>query len=774
LINQTQLLEGPGKGGNSQPTSLNAGMWDIPSGPIMGNNMGGFKHGGGNRPTQMPMEANSGRELDGRRLMGGPNFSGDMIRPPMPGNLLMGGGDSVQNSFLRGEGYPGGRDSGMPLRGRDNWAPGRQPAEMGRFSRNERVGGYPPAQGGFSEAEDYDGHGDVEPRGFRGNYRGMGDFRRGGFPPREGRMGSLAGGNMIDRMGPGGLMQSEIDERRGGNVFQPGDRRNQFRMDRNEQDFARNDRYVDQFGRDQVNDRYPGRLGTFPGDRFPRDRYPGNDRNFEQRPEARQVTGTAIELRNMPIETAYSDIRRFFQGLHIAANGLKLINDNHGNRVGIAYVRFLKREDKDEALKYTGKMIRGSMVEVLHLNDEIFDKAIDSYKPPDEKESAAEHPEKKEAEIYTCLSVKDLPQYAKEQDIMKLFQNIPIEEVILVTKENRKQYMAFVKFRKPEDAKKALFCNSKHTIGHKTVNVAPCPKEEFQEAKENQNRTAEAEPEVKEKITDVKEKPKDSKSQPQDARSHGGTVEQSVQEPQKAPHPPTDCVLLKGLPVDANDRDILDFFSDVGLVPLRIHIMLDKFNKPTGDAFCEFTNVEEAARSCTKNNMPLGKQDVVVQAVLREEMNEALGVVSQPELPMPPLGLARLQHPRDFHNRSVGLLGASPATPLLGRLPLLGRHPGSIPPGALQSQVTPIEGFGKPGCVIAVENIPFRADVDEILEFFADFDVSRESVIRRFNDKGMATGDARVAFVSPSEAQRAVRELRFRKIRGRPIYLSLL
>jgi RNA recognition motif-containing protein len=104
-------------------------------------------------------------------------------------------------------------------------------------------------------------------------------------------------------------------------------------------------------------------------------------------------------------------------------------------------------------------------------------------------------------------------------------------------------------------------------------------------------------------------------------------------------------------------------------------------------------------------------------------------------------------------------------------MPLLGRHPASMP---LQSPVTPIEGFGKPGCVVALENIPFRADIDEILEFLADFNVNRENVIRRFNDKGMATGDARVAFPSPSEAQRAIRELRFHKIRGRPIYLSLL
>jgi RNA recognition motif-containing protein len=584
-------------------------------------------------------------------------------------------------------------------------------------------------------------------------------------------MGSLAGGNLLDRMGPGGLMQSEVDERRGGNPFQLGDRRNQYRMDRCEQDFPRN-----QFGRDQLNDRGLGRSSTFPGDRFQRDRYPGGDRNFEPRPETRQTISTAVELRNMPIEASYGDIRRFFQGLHITGNGLKLINDNHGNRVGIAYVKFMKREDKEEALKYTGRMMRGSIIEVLHLSDEIFDKAIDSYKPPQEMEpvaSIANIPEKKDTEKFVCLSVKDLPPYAKEQNIIKLFQDIPIEEVVMqMNKDDRKQYMAFVKFTKPEDAKKAHFCNTKHTIGHKAVTVAPCSEEEFQEAKENQNAVVQDEPEVKEKVSpDAKEKMQDSKPSPQEPRSHGGTAEQPIRKPLKALHPPTDCVLLKGLPVDANDRDILDFFSDVGLVPLRIHIMLDKFSKPTGDAFCEFSNTEEAARSRTKNNMPLGKQDVMVQAVLREEMNEALGVVSQPDLPIQPLGFTRLQHPRDFSNRSVGLLGVSPSGPLLGRMPLFGRHPGSMP---MQSQVTPIEGFGKPGCVVAVENIPFRADIDEILEFFGDFDISRESVIRRFNDKGMATGDARVAFSSPSEAQRAIRELRFRKIRGRPIYLSLL
>jgi RNA recognition motif-containing protein len=177
----------------------------------------------------------------------------------------------------------------------------------------------------------------------------------------------------------------------------------------------------------------------------------------------------------------------------------------------------------------------------------------------------------------------------------------------------------FVKFKKPEAAKKALCCYSKHMIGQKAVTIAACSEGEVQEAKENQNKIAEAEPEVKEKPSpDVKEKLQDPKSQPQDPRSHGGTAEQPVKELPKALHPPTNCFLRKGLPVNANNRGILDFNFDVGLVPLSIHIMLGKFNKPTGDAFCEFSNEEHAS----------WKQDITVQAVLREEKNEALGVVS--------------------------------------------------------------------------------------------------------------------------------------------------
>jgi hypothetical protein len=107
-------------------------------------------------------------------------------------------------------------------------------------------------------------------------------------------------------------------------------------------------------------------------------------------------------------------------------------------------------------------------------------------------------------------------------------------------------------------------------INHEACTIAACLEEEFQEAKENQNNGWSRIWSQGKVFPDVKEKSQDSKSQPQDPRSDGGTAEQPVKEQPKALHPPTDCVLRKGLPVIANDHDILDFILGVGVFCLSV------------------------------------------------------------------------------------------------------------------------------------------------------------------------------------------------------------
>lgn len=104
-------------------------------------------------------------------------------------------------------------------------------------------------------------------------------------------------------------------------------------------------------------------------------------------------------------------------------------------------------------------------------------------------------------------------------------------------------------------------------------------------------------------------------------------------------------------------------------------------------------------------------------------------------------------------------------------------HAGSGPPGV---EGTPfidddvLNNFGGPGCVVAVENLHFKASVEDIINFFRDFGVEYEDVIRRFDDLGRPTGDARVAFQTPEMARDAAENLSFKTMMGRTIKLHVL
>uniref|UniRef100_A0A224Z7S6 Rna binding protein n=1 Tax=Rhipicephalus zambeziensis TaxID=60191 RepID=A0A224Z7S6_9ACAR len=85
-----------------------------------------------------------------------------------------------------------------------------------------------------------------------------------------------------------------------------------------------------------------------------------------------------------------------------------------------------------------------------------------------------------------------------------------------------------------------------------------------------------------------------------------------------------------------------------------------------------------------------------------------------------------------------------------------------------------MDSFGKPGCVVTATNIPYRAGVEDIINFFQGFELTKENVMRRFNDRGRATGDARIAFPTPRDAQEALAKFNNRPMQGRAISLGLL
>ena len=446
-----------------------------------------------------------------------------------------------------------------------------------------------------------------------------------------------------------------------------------------------------------------------------------------------------VEIRGLPLNSSYIDVKKLFDGLSIPPDGIKMINDNQGNRTGIAYVRFSVPNHKKSALNQNGKKVRSNIVEVINLRDPIYRSAIDNFKPD-----------------------KDVTLNSVDMDI---------------------------------------------DSGDNADDMWP---------RDN----------------------KRSRNKHHDPRMNKGNIDHDEKR--------TDCVILHGIPPHANENDILDFFDELGIIPIHTHVVFDNMGHPAGNAFCQFKSFEEAEKALSKNNAPLGRQIVSIKRARRDEMERARQIQQGGpmwQLQRPPLSIRntgsvhthsygeRLSEPERFrfddrerynHNERTNSAvddrnpryrhgengGIPPLTrergPMRGGRGPRGGGGGGIglgagnnehyhhhpmqqhnrggPPrrGAAQRERSPyiddttLENFGRPGCVVSLENLHFRAEIDEIINFFDGFNVEHENVIRRFDDNGRPTGDARVALTTPPDALRAVRILNFKMLRGRTVKVSLL
>ncbi|XP_028172295.1 RNA-binding protein 12 isoform X2 [Ostrinia furnacalis] len=288
-----------------------------------------------------------------------------------------------------------------------------------------------------------------------------------------------------------------------------------------------------------------------------------------------------------------------------------------------------------------------------------------------------------------------------------------------------------------------------------------------------------------------------------------------------------DCVLMKGLPRAATDRTIVTFLADTGAVPTRIHLMLDAAGLPSGDCFCEFRAAAEARLAAAKHGRELDGCRVTVDLVPRGVVQEALEGPRQPEgllgsAPQQPqfydaprggfaprgafrsrggfdAGRGGFDNGRGgFDNGRGGFDGSRGGYrggfdqgrgQYRGRggfdrgrggfergrgRGFAGRGRGGGGGGARDDEDPALEDFGAPGCVVSMENVPFRASIDEIMQFFGEFELTTDDVIRRYNERGQPTGDARVAFRTPFDAQRALKTRHMDTIHDRRISLTIL
>lgn len=123
--------------------------------------------------------------------------------------------------------------------------------------------------------------------------------------------------------------------------------------------------------------------------------------------------------------------------------------------------------------------------------------------------------------------------------------------------------------------------------------------------------------------------------------------------------------------------------------------------------------------------------------------------------------------PREQVEAVLSSFGGDDSRPQRGPGPPRQEHNG--PP---RPDWAPPNDFGSPGCVLMMSNLCYRAEIEDILEEFREFDLRPDQIIRRFNDMGQPTGNACINFNSPEDADLAIEKYNSIKIMNRPVWLK--
>ncbi|CAA3028264.1 heterogeneous nuclear ribonucleo F [Olea europaea subsp. europaea] len=161
----------------------------------------------------------------------------------------------------------------------------------------------------------------------------------------------------------------------------------------------------------------------------------------------------------------------------------------------------------------------------------------------------------------------------------------------------------------------------------------------------------------------------------------------------------TGILRLRGLPYTASKEDIMDFFRDFVLSESKIHMIVNSEGRPTGEAFVEFASAEDSKAAMSKDRMTLKYRYIELFPSSHEELEEAASS------------------------------------------------------GRILTKSFEGKDIGEPTTILRMRGLPFSAGKSEILDFFKNATLSKETIHITYNFDGRPTGEASVEFANVDDAK---------------------
>ncbi|CAO1356801.1 unnamed protein product [Diamesa serratosioi] len=505
--------------------------------------------------------------------------------------------------------------------------------------------------------------------------------------------------------------------------------------------------------------------------------------------------GQCVKISNVDSEIYYSDIRKFFAGLAIGPNDIKYVNDDYGNKTGIVLIRFLSSDSKKQALTKNGWQLKNNQVMITSISELDYDKAQDNAKAI--RQPGSNNVGHGSAE-YKVLIIDDLPRSAVEKDIIEAFPKIVTLSI--------DRYQAHAKFETHEAAKETLEDRCSQFIRNKRVFLEPGSEAQFvhitrkfgkydnydmkpkkdkspaanvviddddlqivEDTDDRMDNDESTKDDNTEQKPQINRDPRKAQGDSRDPRQRNNTERfnnkrdisssnNSNSNQNVIPMPKTDCIIIKNLELNATIEDVEDFFKDIGISQMRVHILLNRRGQPCGDCFVEFKSSNDAVQAIEKNGKFFGENRVQIMLIPREQVEAVLnsfGGGGGGGGSGGAGGAGGNGNGSDQQSRGSGSNGGNSRD-------------------AWDNDGWPPNDFGKPGCVVLLSNVCYRTSAEDIIFELREFNLEPSQILRRFNDLGQPTGNACINFSSPDEAHEAIDKKNKCKITNRTIYMKKL
>ncbi|XP_042429278.1 heterogeneous nuclear ribonucleoprotein H3-like [Zingiber officinale] len=178
-------------------------------------------------------------------------------------------------------------------------------------------------------------------------------------------------------------------------------------------------------------------------------------------------------------------------------------------------------------------------------------------------------------------------------------------------------------------------------------------------------------------------------------------------------------VRLRGLPFNCNDIDIIKFFMDLDIVDC---LLVNKNGRFTGDAFVVFPTVMQAEFALHKDRQNMGHRYIEVFPCTKQEYYRAVAA--------------------EVNSGGWSLVDDD-------------YHRDAQPVHARKSHVDKDRDNSEYE-VLKLRGLPYSVTKSDIIDFFAEFELSEDKVHIGYRLDGKATGEAFVEFSSPDEAKKAM------------------